>query len=89
MRGFIIGLSISVAFILGAVFAVTQITPAFAAQDKQFTECMGVITWFGRGRDVNAGRLPKKRLRVPAGWTPIGGGGPSDDGVEPYIILCK
>lgn len=47
----------------------------------QMTECVAVNTWVGRGRALNAGQFPEA-VRVPPGWTPIGGGG---DGV---IIFC-
>ena len=56
----------------------------------QYRECFAALTWAFSGSVVNeefaAGQKPSKVTRVPAGWTPIGGGSRGTDGI---IILCR
>lgn len=56
-----------------------------AAPRAQFTECFAARAWDASGRAVNSGRLPQT-LRIPPGWTPVGGGALGGDGV---VILCR
>ena len=56
----------------------------------QYRECFAALTWAFSGAVVNeefaAGQKPSKLTRVPAGWTPIGGGSRGTDGI---IIMCR
>jgi hypothetical protein len=75
-----------------------QITPSAIAQtgtfsaptfsEPQYSECFAVTLWLHTGRALNKGALPKKMVRIPVGWTPVGGGarGQANEGV---LILCR
>ena len=55
-----------------------------------YTECFAVSLWAVQGRELNEGELPKKRVKVPAGWTPVGGtvvGAGS--AANPGMVLCR
>lgn len=57
-----------------------------ASAQARFTECTSATMWVSSGRDLNAGN-PAQAVRIPAGWTPIGGGGVR--GMEPVLIICR
>lgn len=58
-----------------------------AAGTSPYTECFAARTWSEQGSKLASGKLPERRVAVPPGWTPIGGGG--SGGAEPHIILCR
>jgi hypothetical protein len=95
MRQFLLGFSIAGAFALGCAAATTGVvpTPAQAEQPASysgagFTECFGATTWTVQGRELNAGELPKETVKIPAGWTPVGGGSWADSAYG-YVLLCR
>ena len=58
----------------------------------QYKECFGATLWLTAGRRLNNGYIPEKTVKVPVGWTVVGGGyGPSSisGDAEPIMILCK
>jgi hypothetical protein len=87
MKQFLLGLSISLAFILGCVTAaaVTSHAQADAAPAVSAGECIAVNLDYVAWHEVEKGKLPQ-RLHVPAGWHPVGGGG-SQTG--PTVVLCQ
>jgi hypothetical protein len=56
------------------------------AGTKQYSQCFGALTWVYSGSDMNNGEKPTKLVRIPAGWTPVGGGGKGTEGI---VILCR
>lgn len=90
MKQFLLGLSISLAFILGCVTAAAITSPAnadatAAAGTTSTLECFGATTWVVPGKALNAGEIPKT-VRVPEGWQIVGSGG--DSGLA-VIVLCR
>lgn len=75
-----------------------QMTPSAIAQtgsssattyaETQYSECFAVTLWLHTGRALNKGAIPRKIVRIPVGWTPVGGGarGQANEGV---LILCR
>lgn len=57
------------------------------AAGHQFSECFAATMWHVTGRGLNGGEMPRDMTRIPAGWTPIGGG-PLIGGY-PSVILCR
>jgi hypothetical protein len=58
-----------------------------APQSKGFHECFAARTWQYAPEDVNTHDMTKKTLKVPPGWSVVGGGGHSaGDGI---VILCR
>ncbi|HCF56945.1 MAG TPA: hypothetical protein DFS52_02985 [Myxococcales bacterium] len=55
-----------------------------------FNECIAVSLYATSGRDFNAGNLPDKTVKIPAGWTVVGGtvvgAGTS---TSPGMVLCR
>lgn len=80
MRNFILGLSLSFAFILGTVFSMT-VQPA-AARSGQYKSCFGVKLYTMNGSSLNAGVDPQKVVNIARGWTVVGGSGG-------YALLCR
>jgi hypothetical protein len=60
--------------------------PEAQPPDAMFTECAAVTMYVNAGRSINAGREPVNTLRVPEGWTPVGG---TTRGGEPTLLLCR
>ena len=52
-----------------------------------FRECFASKTWQVGGRATSAGNFPEL-VRIPPGWTPVGGGGDAS-GREGIVILCR
>ena len=52
----------------------------------QFTECIAVELWTMSGKALNKGKEPKKTVKIPEGWTVVGGGG---GGGHPTVTICK
>ena len=50
---------------------------------KQFSECFAATTWWARGADVNRGKLARKMVKIPEGWSVVGAG------AGPIIMLCR
>lgn len=75
---------VALGLIVGAVGAwVLSSRPADA--QVRFTECTAATMWAGRGADLATARVAQT-VRIPAGWTPIGG---TNRGGEPAIIICR
>lgn len=53
---------------------------------KPFTECFSASMWVYSGRSINNGENPTKTVKVPLGWSVVGGGSSSG---EPVVIMCK
>jgi len=70
--------------IIPDVFA--QDVPVISKSTGHYSECFGASMWLTPGRSLNDGRLPKKTVKVPEGWTVVGGG--SSKG-KPVMILCR
>ena len=90
MKQFLLGLSISLAFILGCVTAAAVTSRAEAdtsapSAASSTLECFGATTWVVSGKSLNAGEIPKT-VRVPEGWQVVGSGGLPND---PLIVLCR
>ena len=66
--------------------AVTAQTGTEAAAPGQFSECFATTVTLVRGVDLNEGEMPERTVRVPPGWTPIGGGAAQGGSVA---ILCR
>lgn len=94
MKQFMLGLSLSFAFVLGCVTAAAVTSRAQASrapgapQPAGDTECFATTTWIATGKAVNEGTIPNT-MRVPAGWTAVSGGGLSHDGISALVILCR
>jgi hypothetical protein len=88
MKQFLLGLSISLAFILGCVTAaaVTSHAQADAAPAASGGDCIAVALDVAHFDEVHRGMLPN-RLHVPAGWHPVGGGGGAKS--APTVVLCQ
>jgi len=70
--------------------AIAQAAPTNVQSAGQYSECFGATMWRTSGRSLNNGQLPKKTVKVPEGWSVVGGGyGGSTGGVEPVMILCR
>jgi hypothetical protein len=54
----------------------------------QYQECFAVSLWSISGRNLNEGQMPKKTVKIPTGWTPMGGGYDAGAG-EGNTILCR
>jgi len=64
-------------------------SPAQGASGKmQYQECFAVSLWSISGRNLNEGQMPKKTVKIPTGWTPMGGGYDAGAG-EGNMILCR
>ena len=81
MRSFVLGLSLSIAFILGVLFSFT-VEPAQAATSGRYKRCFGAKAYTMTGASLNSSGGPDKTVGIPAGWTVVGGSGA-------YILLCK
>lgn len=56
------------------------------ARPQQYRECMSARGWHTSGENVNQGRI-SRTVRVPRGWTPIGGGG--NVGGYTIFVMCR
>lgn len=79
-----------VAGVLGIVAGIAigvglEARPA-SAQVARFTECTSATMWISSGADMNQGRL-EQTVRIPPGWTVIGGGGTNRP--QPSLIICR
>ena len=61
-------------------------TSTAQAKPKAFKECAGVTAWVYKARQINEGRDLEKLLKIPEGWTPIGG---AVTGKYGGVILCR
>lgn len=67
----------------------TTIAQTLPPVANQYTECVAISLWVGSGRSLNeAGQIPES-VRVPSGWTPVGGGARGETGREGMMILCR
>ena len=73
-----------VALLVGGHLA-GQLLHAQAQSNKQYTECFAARLWEADARAVHGGNFPKM-LKVPAGWTPVGG---TTTGDFPNVLLCR
>jgi hypothetical protein len=64
--------------VLGQLLRAEAQTPSAA-----FKECFAARLWNDDAETIMAGKLPKM-LKLPAGWTPVGG-----TGSVPMVILCR
>lgn len=80
MRGLVLGLTLSIAFVLGCVTAPSIVRPLRAQQSTQdeFRECVMYTLHF----DAQADDLPGNAKQVPPGWTPVGGW-------HHGVVLCR
>lgn len=85
-------LGIVAALALGALGAQLVGARAASAQapSSQFKECFAVSLYAVSGRELSAGALPDKMVKVPAGWTPVGGTVTgSGSATQPGMVLCR
>jgi hypothetical protein len=83
-------LTLALTFALGfiAAEAIERLSASSAhaqAGQRVWRECFSTSVWNQSGRRVNGGDLPEM-VRVPAGWTPVGGGSHGDYGM---VVLCR
>ena len=50
------------------------------------TECVAVELWTVSGKSINRGDEPKHTVKIPEGWTLVGGSG---GGGHPTIVICR
>ena len=92
MKKLLFGMTFVIVALIGCTAGVVlhdSFTPEALAQAPapvhQYTACIRVsIAAAHSSRDINAGEAPQqdKMLKVPDGWTPIGGAGNT-------IIMCR
>ena len=97
-RSMMIIILVAVVSCMVGLLLANQITPSAIAQtgtfsapafaEPQYSECFAVTLWLHTGRALNKGALPKKMIRIPVGWTPIGGSGRGQTN-EGVMILCR
>ena len=89
MKQFLLGLSISFAFILGCVTAAAVTSQAGAEGQANAptsgAECFATTTWYVTGKQLNAGEMPQT-VRIPAGWQVVGAG--ASEG-SASLMLCR
>jgi hypothetical protein len=89
MKQFLLGLSISFAFILGCVTAAAVTSQADAQGQATApsggTECFAATTWYVTGKQLNAGEMPQT-VRIPAGWQVVGAGASEGSSI---VMLCR
>ena len=71
--------------LLGATLGQVLVPPAQAG-NSGFTECAAASLYPIAGKALNKGKEPRKTVKVPAGWEPVGGAGV---GSESFVILCR
>lgn len=57
-------------------------------QELAFKECFAVSLWMVAGRNLSESYAPQKTVKIPTGWTPIGGSA-RGQGNEGAMILCR
>ncbi|MBI5548041.1 MAG: hypothetical protein HY901_29525 [Deltaproteobacteria bacterium] len=73
-----------------ALFGAGAQAQAQAPRAGQYAECIGVTLWEMRGKDLNAGEAPSKTVKVPAGWTVVGGSASGNQAsILPSMIICR
>ncbi|MGC4122256.1 MAG: hypothetical protein QM765_48270 [Myxococcales bacterium] len=60
-----------------------------ATGPRAYTECFAATLYDMRGKDLNEGAAPSKTVKIPPGWTPIGGGGGLRGDTTPTVVLCR
>ncbi|MGI5861658.1 MAG: hypothetical protein ACOX6T_06325 [Myxococcales bacterium] len=89
MKKLVLGFAV-VAVAGGAVIA-GRAGGAYAQETRPvFNECIAVSLYSTTGRDFNAGGLPDKTVKIPAGWTVVGGtvvG--AGNAANPGVVLCR
>ena len=61
-----------------------------AAGPRAFTECVAASLYDIRGKDLNDGQSPGKTVKLPVGWSPVGGtvvG--AGTATTPAVVLCR
>ena len=82
-------LLVAFAVATGALGALLLRAPEAHAQDpRRFRECVAMWTsnHFSHAGNRDHLRSPEGRFPIPHGWTPIGGGGPTNSAT---VILCR
>ena len=73
--------------------AMAKTVPENVQPTTQYTECFGATLWLTPGKSLNDGQIPEKTVKIPSGWTVVGGGyGGGGQGytyAEPVMILCR
>ena len=72
---------IAVGIVLSQAFGSSAQTPA-----GNYSLCYASTLWGLTASNVNGGEKPKDYLRVPKGWTVVGG---AQYHTDPAVILCK
>lgn len=70
--------------ILTDVFAPSAL--ANNSQSGEFRECFSATLWAIKRENLNRGESPYNTTKIPAGWTPVGGGANQN---REYVILCR
>ncbi len=85
-----LALGVAVAAAVGGI-AVGLIGGASAQEPRPgFSECVAVSLYATSGRDFSAGSLPDKTVKIPAGWTVVGGTVVGAGGAAtPGIVVCR
>jgi hypothetical protein len=55
----------------------------------QFSECFASSIYHVSGRDLNRGEMPRQTVRIPRGWTPVGGGVGGGGSSSTVVVLCR
>lgn len=63
---------LALGMVAGLAMAQVLSVRSVSAQPRQWQECFGSTLYNTSGRRLNSGDVPE-RVRVPSGWTPIGG----------------
>jgi hypothetical protein len=63
-----------------------QFVSARAQSAKPFRECVGAQLVHVSANTLNVAAQVVKTLKIPAGWTPIGG---ASSGDQPLVVLCR
>ncbi|MEM1418323.1 MAG: hypothetical protein AAGH15_25735 [Myxococcota bacterium] len=66
----------------------TSTAQAYPPVPGQFTECTAVSLWMGRGVNLNERGTIAQTVRVPPGWSVVGGGARPQN-FEGVMIICR
>jgi hypothetical protein len=75
-----------------AIMFLGSINLAFAGGDnielssKNVQECVAVELWTISGKHINKDVMPNRTVKIPEGWTVVGGSGGGD---HPTIAMCR
>jgi len=68
-------------------FFANSIQTATADVPGGYYECFAATSYLVQGRSLNNQKAPKKTVKIPPGWTVVGGGGVH--GGNSVLIVCR